>query len=107
MPTVLANPWRSSGLPDLDLPMPRVDPAPVFDLLRWCPKTGETPLVDSQPLAEAIGVDRLWVKDESQRLGLGSFKALGAAYVIADQARQRVESWAMPGPKTSVACSTA
>ena len=89
MPTVLANPWRSTGLPDLDMPMPRVDPAPVLELLRWCPKAEQTPLVDSQPLAEAIGVDRLWVKDETQRLGLGSFKALGAAYVIADRARMR------------------
>ncbi len=90
MPSVLANPWRSTGLPGLDLPMPRVDPSPVLELLRWCPKNRETPLVDSEPIAEAIGVDRLWLKDESQRLGLGSFKALGAAYVIADQARTQL-----------------
>ena len=32
------------------------------------------------------GWPRLWLKDESSRMGLGSFKALGAAYAIAREA---------------------
>ena len=34
----------------------------------------------------------LWVKDERERMGLGSFKALGAAYVIASDAQSLTES---------------
>jgi diaminopropionate ammonia-lyase len=52
-------------------------------LLKRCPAAGETPLVDSPQLARKAGVAKVWVKDERARMGLGSFKALGAAYVIA------------------------
>jgi diaminopropionate ammonia-lyase len=41
-----------------------------------------TPLLDLQPIARDLGIQRLWFKDESQRLGLGSFKALGGAYAV-------------------------
>ena len=37
----------------------------------------------SDDLARALGVAEVWLKDERGRMGLGSFKALGAAYVIA------------------------
>lgn len=33
-------------------------------------------------LADELGVGSLWVKDESQRMGLGSFKALGGAFAV-------------------------
>jgi diaminopropionate ammonia-lyase len=39
-----------------------------------------TPLVDCPELATALGVAQVWVKDESSRLGLPSFKMLGASY---------------------------
>lgn len=39
-----------------------------------------TPLVDAAPLAAALGLDRVWVKDESWRLGLPAFKMLGASW---------------------------
>ena len=58
-------------------------------LLADCPKAAPTPLVDDARLAGAAGVASLWVKDERERMGLGSFKALGAAYVIARDARAR------------------
>jgi len=54
----------------------------------------ETPLVSASGLAP---VASLWVKDERTRMGLGSFKALGAAYVIA---RQAVDVDPNPGPDT-------
>jgi diaminopropionate ammonia-lyase len=39
-----------------------------------------TPLRDLPPLAEAAGVARVLVKDESRRLGLPAFKVLGASW---------------------------
>jgi diaminopropionate ammonia-lyase len=39
-----------------------------------------TPLVDAAALARDLGLDRLLVKDESSRLGLPSFKILGASW---------------------------
>ncbi|MFD1341979.1 pyridoxal-phosphate dependent enzyme [Litorisediminicola beolgyonensis] len=86
MPDLYDNPLR--GHPDqLDLPasipLPEDDPAPVEELLSRCPAHAETPLVEAPGLAEAAGIGALFVKDERDRMGLGSFKALGAAHVIA------------------------
>ncbi|WP_414448701.1 diaminopropionate ammonia-lyase [Burkholderia sp. 22PA0099] len=41
-----------------------------------------TPLYDLPDLAARIGVAQVWVKDESVRSGLGSFKALGAPIAL-------------------------
>ncbi|TAJ30846.1 diaminopropionate ammonia-lyase [Bosea sp. (in: a-proteobacteria)] len=41
-----------------------------------------TPLRALPGLAAALGIGALFVKDEGQRLGLGSFKALGGAYAV-------------------------
>jgi len=80
----LENRWRGIGLPNAvlsDAPSPSVDAERPERLLRQCPAAAET------PLAELEGFDpRVWVKDERGRMGLGSFKALGAAYVIASEA---------------------
>src|SRR6185312_36903 len=42
-----------------------------------------TPLVRLPALAASLGVAEIWVKDESARMGLNSFKALGGAYAVA------------------------
>ena len=42
----------------------------------------ETPLYELPSLAKHIGVGKLFVKDESSRLGLKAFKVLGASYAI-------------------------
>lgn len=42
----------------------------------------ETPLVSLPALAAETGVAAIHLKDEGQRLGLGSFKALGGAYAV-------------------------
>ena len=42
-----------------------------------------TPLVALPALAAASGVESIHIKDEGQRLGLKSFKALGGAYAVA------------------------
>ncbi len=41
-----------------------------------------TPLHGLPALAAALGIGALYIKDEGQRLGLGSFKALGGAYAV-------------------------
>ena len=95
MPVVLQNPYRGTGLPDLTL-FPKSDAHAVGALLALCPAHEPTPLIASAVLAGKAGVARLCIKDERRRMGLGSFKALGAAYVIAhhaERARQG-DDWA-------------
>lgn len=55
----------------------------VAALLRDCPAHAVTPLRSVPSLAERMGVGAVLVKDESDRMGLGSFKALGGAYAVA------------------------
>lgn len=83
------NPFRGSTkrfAMDDAIPAPSVDDAAPLQLLQRCPAHGQTPLVDHPDLASKLGVEALWIKDERERMGLGSFKALGAAYVIAHDA---------------------
>lgn len=85
----LANTWRGEGLgdPALDLiPWPSIDAARSRAMLERCPAAARTPLRSVPELATRVGAGRVDVKDESGRMGLGSFKALGAAYVIARDA---------------------
>jgi len=49
---------------------------------RRLPGYAITPLVDAPGLAGALGVGRVWVKDESWRLGLPAFKILGASWAV-------------------------
>lgn len=64
----------------------------VLDLLQHCPVAKQTPLIKRQAIAEALGVDTVYLKDERQRMGLGSFKASGAAYVIASAASEVINA---------------
>lgn len=88
---LLTNPYRGMGLnhPDLDpMPWPSTDAARPRALLDRCPEARKTPLVQAPQLASRAGVARFDIKDERGRMGLGSFKALGAAYVIARDAEE-------------------
>src|SRR5260370_97840 len=49
---------------------------------RELPGYAVTPLVDAPALAAELGLDALWVKVESRRLNLPSFKILGASWAI-------------------------
>jgi diaminopropionate ammonia-lyase len=83
------NRFRAGALPfpGLDaMPFPAEDAAAVTALLARCPAHGVTPLAAAPDLARRAGVAQVWVKDERGRMGLGSFKALGAAHVIAADA---------------------
>ena len=76
--------FEVSGL--AEVPSPSIDADRPAALLLRCPSAGQTPLVSSLELARIAGVGRVSVKDERTRMRLGSFKALGAAYVIARDA---------------------
>ncbi len=67
---------------------PLADASDVTVLLSRCPAHATTPLREIPALAAAFGVARLSLKDERQRMGLGSFKALGAAHAIAREAAE-------------------
>ena len=75
----LANPYRGTGLAHAtlaDIPAPSTNADAVEVLLKSCPHAGITPLRDAADLASALGVASVHIKDESNRMGLGSFKAL-------------------------------
>ncbi len=58
----------------------------VRNLIEKCPVYVKTPLHDCKVLAKFLGIKSLHIKDERPRMGLGSFKALGATYAIAKEA---------------------
>ncbi|MDA7966552.1 pyridoxal-phosphate dependent enzyme [Ruegeria sp.] len=91
---IISNPHRAGQKLAPSIPYPSTDAARVAALLSHCPAATKTPLVDAGALAP---VSRLWVKDERKRMNLGSFKALGAAYVIARHAAEKSDQ---PGPGT-------
>ncbi len=82
MSEILANPWRPGGL-GLEAPFPCDGAGDVGALLARCPAHAPTPLREAPALAAQLGVGALYLKDERARMGLGSFKALGAAHMIA------------------------
>lgn len=86
---ILHNPYRAEGRDfplGAEVPFPSVEADRPLKLLSRCPAAAETPLSSAPGLAAVAGIGALWLKDERGRMGLGSFKALGAAYVIASDA---------------------
>ncbi|MEM9911418.1 MAG: pyridoxal-phosphate dependent enzyme [Pseudomonadota bacterium] len=78
------NPYRRNGLPGEALagaPAPSIDAATARRVVDQCLIAGKTPLRQVTGLGAEV-----WVKDERGRMGMGSFKALGAAYVLAHHA---------------------
>jgi diaminopropionate ammonia-lyase len=60
---------------------PRADPA-ALAFHRQLPGYAVTPLVDLPAIAAELEVGRVFAKDESRRLGLPAFKALGASWAL-------------------------
>lgn len=71
-----------------DIPLPSYDAPRATALLARCPLAKVTPLEAADAIATHAGVQDVWLKDERGRMGLGSFKALDAAYVIASDAQE-------------------
>jgi diaminopropionate ammonia-lyase len=57
-------------------------PAEVRAFHAGLPGYVPTPLVDIPALADLLGVGRVFVKDESARMGLAAFKVLGASWAV-------------------------
>ncbi|MFE9358145.1 diaminopropionate ammonia-lyase [Streptomyces olivaceoviridis] len=82
----------------------RCEPAPAevrafhFSLPDYAP----TPLTELPSLADAWGVGRVFVKDESCRLGLPAFKALGASWAVHRALAERAANGGGPAPVTLV-----
>ncbi len=49
---------------------------------RRLPGYAPSPLREAPRLARRLGLERLWVKDESSRMGLPTFKILGASWAV-------------------------
>ena len=78
---ILVN--RHSGIPGVTvLPLGAYRRARA-EITAW-PGYAPTPLHDCPSIAAATGVEAVCLKDESPRFGLGSFKALGGAYALAN-----------------------
>lgn len=63
-------------------------PLPI-EYHRLMPGYQRTPLLDAPRIAERLGVARVFIKDESTRLGLPSFKMLGASWATAFAVRRQ------------------
>jgi diaminopropionate ammonia-lyase len=82
----LANPTRAPDGEDYGTVRSAILNQAGFDQAReaiaqW-PGYAPTPLHDLPALARAFGIAKLRYKDESERFGLKSFKALGGAYAV-------------------------
>lgn len=60
------------------------------------PSYAPTPLIEVPQLARELGVGRVFVKDESARMGLPAFKLLGVAYAIMRALSERSSPGAVP-----------
>ncbi|WP_419165966.1 diaminopropionate ammonia-lyase [Candidatus Palauibacter sp.] len=71
-----------------------LDPAAAAaarDVIRGWHGYEATPLVTLPGLAALLGVEAVWVKDESSRFGLGSFKSLGGAFAVLRALQDEIE----------------
>lgn len=97
---LLHNPVRGQGIEqtaEMAQQQVSIDAAKVMGLLQHCPVSKQTPLHIFDQHTETtseLGINQLYIKDERERMSLGSFKASGAAYVIALAASQKID--AMP-----------
>ena len=90
-----------------------------LDFHRRLPGYRETPLVEAPRLAEKFGVAKVYVKDETSRFGLPSFKVLGASWATYAALRERLgpipdgpvsyeslQSWASPARPLTLLAAT-
>ena len=86
------------------------DPSDALALLSRCPVYEPTPMRSTPDAAKALGCADVLLKDETARMGLGSFKALGGVYAVADLVRSRRGSVAAGETATdglTVTCASA
>jgi diaminopropionate ammonia-lyase len=71
-------------------------PAGARDFHQGLPGFAATPLTELPGLAAELGVGRVFVKDESSRLGLPAFKVLGASWAVHRALASRMETAESP-----------
>ena len=79
--------WRANTLPKTDdknlaLLSPK-ESETVLEFHKSFPQYTKTPLVKLDNMAKLVGVNSIYIKDESYRFGLNAFKVLGGSYAIA------------------------
>src|SRR6478609_5437710 len=72
--------YHNKGANAFVAPVTSDEPESPVEFHQRLPEYAPTPLVDAKSLARQLGVGKLWVKDESSRIGLPSFKILGASW---------------------------
>lgn len=87
--------WIKNDIPQTDSfgSMPLLDIETVCKIREFhktFPQYAPTPLRSLDNLARKLGVSGIYVKDESCRFGLNSFKALGCTFAIASYIAQRL-----------------
>ena len=80
-------------------------PAAVRDFHTSLPGYAPTPLTELPALAAELAVGRVFVKDESSRLGLPAFKALGASWAVHRVLTERAAHDPGTGPVTLVSAT--
>jgi diaminopropionate ammonia-lyase len=91
MPELILNPHRTDSVQwdaGLIAAFSAIDIQPLHESL---PGFAPTPLLRLRGLAKELGLGEIFIKDESQRLGLKAFKVLGASYAIYRFLKQRCE----------------
>ena len=83
---------RAARYEDGQFPLNRSGFDRAFDEISRWPGYAPTPLVSLPGWAQRLGLRQLRCKDESGRFGLGSFKALGGAYAVANVLRSKVRA---------------
>jgi diaminopropionate ammonia-lyase len=63
----------------------------ALDEISSWPGYAPTPLHSLSGLARQLGLAALWYKDESQRFGVGSFKAIGGGYAVCEILKTEVQ----------------
>jgi diaminopropionate ammonia-lyase len=72
--------YHNKGANAFVTPVAPDEPESPLGFHQRLPGYAPTPLVEAKSLARQLGVGKLWVKDESSRFGLPSFKILGASW---------------------------
>lgn len=85
--SIVQNPAPSEFATDADVEA-------VLPFHRKLPRYAPTPLVSAPGIAAKLGVRRVWVKDESSRLGLPAYKILGASWATYRALEQRFGEFA-------------
>ena len=73
----ISNPFRSESKLNAE------SNSQAYHFHKTLPGYKPTPLVSLKNLSNQLGIQKILVKDESQRLGLNAFKVLGASYAMA------------------------